>query len=68
MTINKLCNLLHTADEMNQGCTVEFIVTCQPSAPYEKTYGIVTYGRLPNQRIFHNEVELEEILTFITKK
>lgn len=66
MTIQELADYIKRVDKKKLGCTVEFTHVHIPgdSTP---VYGIVTWGMDENQRIFHDEAELVEVLAGLAK-
>lgn len=67
MTVAVLAQLLREADIEQKGCTVEFINTSVGTGAQAKAYGIIKYGERrdksgPSSRIFHDEIELRDIL------
>ena len=63
--VSELGDLIRLADKTQEGCTVELMSIYVPPIARGKVYGVVTWGRQPAKRVFHNEEELVEILTML---
>lgn len=61
MTLNELIALIHAVDKKHKGCSLTLTAINAP--PHGATpYGVVTIGMKDYQQVFHDEVELREIL------
>lgn len=67
MTLDELVQLIYAVDKKRAGCSVQLAAIADTSSSLRgQLYGIVTVGkdagRNEYQRVFHDEVELRDIL------
>lgn len=68
MKLDELVQLIHAVDKKHKGCSVQLTALANTgSSTRGTTYGIVTIGMKDYQQVFHDEVELREILERRTK-